>query len=399
MSETIRHEVIATVEGLLPLVRACDAEGERQRHLSDEVERRLRSSGVNRMLLPRSLGGLEVHPLVAIEVAERLAGMAASTGWCAVIGAGSNIFAGYLPPAGAAEVFADPDRSTATMFAPLGTLEQCAGDRQRLHGRWPFVSNCHHASWIGLGARLLDGEPDPVPRLAFVRTDDVTIEDTWDVVGLRGTGSHHVTADVPVAPEHCCVFVGEPWADGPLWRMPVFSIILPMLAAVPLGIARAALDEVLRQARDGRGAVRRGDLAGDPLAMHDLADADVRLEAARLAVRDLVGTAYGLACANSPLPSRLLARIYLANLHAVDTAVYAAAVAHRLGGGGAVYAASPLLHALDDVLAARQHFQFAHEHRIALGRVLAGVDARYPPYITSRTRCRTVSGSCCPRAG
>ena len=53
--------------------------------------------------------------------------------------------------------------------------------------------------------------------------------------------------------------------------MPVFSVILPLLAAVPLGIARGALDEVARQAREGRAGVRRGDLAGDPLAMADYA--------------------------------------------------------------------------------------------------------------------------------
>jgi hypothetical protein len=56
-------------------------------------------------------------------------------------------------------------------------------------------------------------------------------------------------------------------------------------------------------------------------------------------------------------------------------------VCHRLGGGAAVNARSPLLHALDDVHAARQHYQFANDHRPHLAKVLAGLDASYPPYI------------------
>ena len=57
-------------------------------------------------------------------------------------------------------------------------------------------------------------------------------------------------------------------------------------------------------------------------------------------------------------------------------------VAHRLGGGAAVYADSPLPHALDDVQAARQHYQFAAQHRVELGKALAGMDVTYPPYLT-----------------
>jgi indole-3-acetate monooxygenase len=82
------------------------------------------------------------------------------------------------------------------------------------------------------------------------------------------------------------------------------------------------------------------------------------------------------------LDGRVLARVYLSHLHAAETAAEVTSVAHRLGGGAAAYSSSPLLRALCDVEAARQHLQFAHKHRVALGRVLAGVDATYPPYIT-----------------
>jgi alkylation response protein AidB-like acyl-CoA dehydrogenase len=382
MEPSVR-DVGAAIDGVLPLVRRHVDETHARRRLPTAVEQALRASGVNRMVLPASLGGLETPTTDAVEVVERLAAVDASTAWCVVIGAGSNIFAGYLPEHGAAEVFADPDLGSATMFAPLGALEGADG-ALRLRGRWPFVSNCLHAEWIGVVATTArQRQPEPLPRLVFVPADDLEIEDTWDTVGLRGTGSHHVSAHgVAVDAEHTCPFVGDAWPDGPLWRMPVFSIILPMLAGVPLGIARGALDEIARQSRDGRAGVRRGDLAADPLAMADYAAAESRLHAARAGLFELLRDAHDSVSAGESLERRHLARIYLANLHAVDTAVEVTAVAHRLGGGAAVHAASPLLRALDDVLAARQHYQFANDHRPPLGKVLAGVDATYPPYIS-----------------
>jgi alkylation response protein AidB-like acyl-CoA dehydrogenase len=378
------RNVIDAVDAVLPLVRQNVDRIRTERRLPDEVELALRATGINRLVLPVSLGGLEATTAEVMDVLERIAAVDGSTAWCQIIGAGSNIFAGYLPPDGAREVFTDPDRGSATMFAPLGTLEAASDGLWRLHGRWPFVSNCLHAEWIGLGARLKrNGATDPVQRLVFVRADELTIEDTWDVVGLRGTGSHHVSTDgIVVDPDHCCPFVGAAWPETPLWRMPVFSIILPMLSAVLLGIARGALDEVTDQVRHGREGVRRGDLAGDPLAMADYAAAELRLHAARTALVELVREAHEKVADGDALDRRELARIYLANLHATDTAVEVTDVAHRLGGGAAIYADSPLVHALDDVLAARQHYQFAAEHRVELGKVLAGLDTTYPPYIT-----------------
>jgi alkylation response protein AidB-like acyl-CoA dehydrogenase len=380
---TTTVEVIDAVEAILPLVRDSVDRIRSGRRLPDDIELALRATGINRLVLPAGLGGLEASTAEAMEVFERIAAVDGSTGWCAIIGAASNIFAGYLPPDGAREVFADPDRSSATMFAALGTLAADAGSL-RLHGRWPFVSNCLHAAWIGLCAkRTSGGATDPTPQLVFVRADELTIEDTWEVDGMRGTGSHHVSADcIEVDPDHSCEFVGEAWPDAPLWRLPVMSVILPMLAAVPLGIARGALDEIARQVRDGRRGVRRGDLASNPLAMAEYAAADARLHAARTALFDLVDDAHHQAADGNPLDRAQLARIYLANLHATDTAVDVTDVAHRLGGGAAVYAGNPLLHALEDVQAARQHYQFAAEHRIELGKALAGLDVTYPPYIT-----------------
>jgi indole-3-acetate monooxygenase len=55
--------------------------------------------------------------------------------------------------------------------------------------------------------------------------------------------------------------------------------------------------------------------------------------------------------------------------------------AHYLGGGAAAYRGSRLLRALGDVQAARQHLLFSHQHLPELGKIVAGLDVAYPPFI------------------
>ncbi len=178
-----------------------------------------------------------------------------------------------------------------------------------------------------------------------------------------------------------CTFADRPWPEGTLWRLPIYTALLPTLAAVPLGIARGAVDEVARQAREGRTA-RRGQLGDDPLAMAGLAAADTRLRAARAALREVVLAAHDRAARGDPVDRILQARSFLACLLACDVSVEVTVEAHALGGGAAAYTASPLPRALRDVQTARQHLLFSPRHRIELGKVVAGMDATYPPFVT-----------------
>jgi alkylation response protein AidB-like acyl-CoA dehydrogenase len=369
------------VEGILDLVRSAADEIERSRRLPDAVVAALRDTGINRLSIPAELGGIDARMVDVVDIMEKIAAVDGSAGWCAAIGAGSNIFAGYLPKAGAAAVFADPDQGNATMFAPVGRVVGEAG-QAKLSGRWPFTSNCLHSGWAGLSALVQQGEYlDPVPRVVFVPMTSLRIEDTWDVVGLRGTGSHHVVAEnVPVDSERCTRFSDRPWPAGTSWRLPIYTKLVPTLTAVPLGIARGALDEIARQAREGR-TNRRGQLADVPLSMAEFAGADSRLRAARAALVEALGEAQALAERGEAVSRKLQARIYLACLHACDTSVEVTSIAHGLGGGAAAYRGSPLLRALCDVQAGRQHQLFSHHHLVELGKIAAGLDMGYPPFI------------------
>ena len=377
MTTTLAVDVELTGD-VLALVAARAAASDESGHLDPDVVAALATAGTNRLLLPVELDGFAASPRRAVELVERIAAVDGSTAWAAAIGFGTNLFAGYLPPDGAAEVFADPDQSNAAMFAPLGEVTEAGDGSLRLTGRWPFTSNCEQAAWIGLTARF-PGEP--APRLVFVPTSEVTIHQTWDVVGLRATASNDTSvADLEVHRRHTCSFADRPWAAGPLWRLPLFVALTPPLAAVPLGIARGALDEVNRQAI-GRRVQMRGSLLDDHLGMGDLGAADSVLRAARAGLLEAVDECWGRARAGEPIDRALQARAFLAAQHCTDVAVDVCATTHRLGGGAAAYRTSPLLRALRDVETARQHAIFNRGLRVHLARTLAGTDEAHPPFV------------------
>ena len=377
MTITLALEVELTAD-VIALIAARAAAGDDSGHLDPDVVAALAATGINRLLLPAELGGLAVSPRRTVEIVEQLAAADGSTAWAAAIGFGTNHFAGYVPPDGAAEVFADPDHSNAAMFAPLAEVTEAPDGTLRLTGRWPFTSNCEQAGWVGLAARF-PGEP--APRLVFVARSEVTIHLTWDVAGLRATASNDTSvADVEIHRRHTCSFADRPWPDGPLWRLPLFVVLAPPLAAVSIGVARGALDEVNRQAISRRTQLR-GSLLDDPVGMADLAAADAQLGGARAGLLASADECWACAEAGEPVDRTLQARAFLAAQHCTDVAVDVCATAHRLGGGAAAYRTSPLLRALRDVETARQHAMFNRGLRPHLARTLAGTDEAHPPFV------------------
>jgi alkylation response protein AidB-like acyl-CoA dehydrogenase len=175
-------------------------------------------------------------------------------------------------------------------------------------------------------------------------------------------------------------FSDVPWPDGTLWRLPIYTVLIPVLASVPLGIARGAVDEVLRTAREGRDA-RRGQLHEIPIAMDELAVADSSLRAARAELVAALADARDRAERGDFVDRRLQARILLAGMRACDVAVEVTSTAHALAGAAAVYNGHRVLRALLDVHAARQHQMFSHQHRAPIAAALAGRDASYPPFL------------------
>lgn len=370
------------VAQITELVRTAASTIETDRRISQPVVDAIRGTGLNRALLPVDLGG-ETVPLPEVVAAiEQIAAVDGSTGWCAAIGAGSNLFAGYMAPGTAKEVFADPDQGNASVFAPCGNAR--LGDNgYELSGRWPFSSNCLHSQWVGLGAFFWSdpAQAEPIPRIVFVRHDELEIEDTWTSPGLSGTGSHHTSVEgLIVDRDRSVAFLDHAWATDPAFRIPILPILGPVLGVVPLGIARGALEVIRAKVADGGGG-SRGSLAEDSVALAAFASAWADLHAARSGLMAALDAMWELALAEQPVSKAVQGQVLMAMNRACEVAVEVTGTAHRLGGGSAVYADSTLLRSLRDVEAARQHVMFSHGNRPTLAKAIAGLDVFDPPFI------------------
>ena len=374
--------LLEQVDDLAELVGSHVEEMESERRISDEVLRAIRATGLNRSVIPRELGGDERNVLEVLEAVERIASFDGSTGWCAAIGAGSNLFSGYFAEDTAKAVWSDPDQPNSGQFGPMGQV-RANGAGPALSGRWAFCSNSLHSAYLGVGCLWFgdQAEPEMVPRYVMVPADHLTIEDTWDATGLCGTGSHHVTVDgFPLDRDQSITFLDKPWAEGPLWRMTLFSILGPVLGITTLGMARGALEDVRRRIADNVGAMR-GALADDPIGLAEFAQADAALRAVRAGLFDAVARAWDHADREGKVPKVLQAEVFLSMTYGCQVAVEVASTCHNLAGGSAAYADSSLLRRLRDIQTARQHIMFGRSNRPMLAKTLVGEDTFAPPFI------------------
>jgi alkylation response protein AidB-like acyl-CoA dehydrogenase len=331
---------------------------------------------VFRLLRPATHGGLGADLSGAMRVYEALARADASVGWTAMIGSGSWCDLASLPRAGFDELFSGaPDVITAGVFNPSGSIA-VDGDGYRVTGRWSFASGCEHADWIY--GNCVEGIVDGVPRLriAVFSPGQVVIEDTWTVSGLCGTGSHHFHVDSVLVPAELTLnpMADPPSVDAPIVRVPPPSLFALGVAGVALGAAQGAMDDIVAVAADKVPLLRSRPLGTSPTFQLELATADTELRAARALIYETAEAAWEAAVAATELTLPDRARIRAAAAWATERAADVVRAAYRAGGGGSIYAASPLQRRLRDIDALSQHFLVRRDTLTTAGAILAGQD-------------------------
>ncbi|MFK4530844.1 3-hydroxy-9,10-secoandrosta-1,3,5(10)-triene-9,17-dione monooxygenase [Bradyrhizobium japonicum] len=289
--------MIARTRALVPRLRERAARTEELRHLPTETEKDLHDAGLFRMLQPKRIGGAELDYVALVDCAELLGMADASVAWNLANLASHHWMLGMFAQKAQDLVWdRDPDALIASSFIfPAGRATRVEGG-YRLHGSWPFSSGVGSCEWNMLASVVYsDDEADGIEyRIFLLPKVDYKVLDTWNVTGLRGTGSCDVEVRDAFVADYMTVAVGD-LAGGPtpgskvnpnpLYALPVFSLFPYVLSGVALGNAQACLDDYAEVARHRISTYNRAKLSDFQSTQIKIAEASAKIDAARLIMR------------------------------------------------------------------------------------------------------------------
>jgi alkylation response protein AidB-like acyl-CoA dehydrogenase len=379
---------LAAAVALRPAILAARDQIEQERCLPPHLVRELKQAGVFRMTMPRNWGGTELDPLSQLRVLEEISYADGSVGWCATIGCDTGYFSAYMGQAAARDMF-DVDMVTGGNLArTVGQARRVSGG-YRVTGRWPFASGCRHADWMLASCLVYDDDVQaisadgvPITRVCFLPPGQCRIIDTWHTIGLRGTGSHDFSvADEFVPEEHSFDYQSlKPMRPEPLYAFPAF--IAGKFGAVPLGVARAALDAAVELAcRSHARPLIKGDkfiprhpAIEEGFMQAGIAQAEAMIGSARSYLYDQTAQVWQhLVSGHRPSPADV-GRYTLAYVNAYRTCREAVDQVYCLAGAAAIFSTSPLDRLLRDMHTMAQHVLAGPQSFEMAGRMLLGAE-------------------------
>jgi len=366
----------AALTALLAAVRERRAEFEAQRQISDDVIEMMKAVGIYRALVARRFGGDEMPPGDFLRLIETISQADGSAGWVASFGV-SAIYLSALPVATLESIYAKgPDVVFAGGIFPPQKAVRVEGGLE-VTGRWSWGSGCTGAALIGVGIKVEGGgATDRLPRMAVMPRGKVRIVRNWDVNGLKGTGSHDMAVDKVVVPESWTFLRGGPSSlDTPLFRYPPLALAAQVLAVVGLGVARAALDEIVAIAGDRPSITGAPPLAERPYVQAEIARAEAEFRSARAFFYEVTEQAFATLLAGDPLDLQRRALLRLSASHAARVGADVAQTAYRVSGTTGIFTAHPIARHFQDALVVPQHTFLSDGTWQSAGRILLGFEA------------------------
>ncbi len=376
-------DFVERARALAPMINAAGPRIEQDGAIAADVIAAMHDARLFRLLIPRAYDGEELQPVWYVQAVEEIAKADASTAWCMAQASGSSLGAAYLAPAVARDVFGARDAALAS--GPPGTNSRAIAVEGgfQVTGSWPFASGIGHATWLGAHCTICDADGSPqqekdgrvVERTLLFPKACAVITESWDVIGLRGTGSHRYAVED--------LFVREAYAftrdaaadrrlDGPLYRFSILNMFGFGFAAVALGIARAMLDAFVQLAAEKAPHGSARPLREDAVVQHEVALAEARLRAARAYLLTTLQEAWEVAVMDGFTPARS-ALMRLASVYVIREAGVVVAGIYHSAGSSAIFRAQEFerrfrdMNTVSQQLQARaSHFQLAGQHLLGL---------------------------------
>ncbi|MBF6049151.1 acyl-CoA dehydrogenase [Streptomyces sp. NRRL B-1677] len=379
-----RQELLGRATELVPLLNKNAQWIEENRRLPEDVVTALTDAGLLKMRVPRHFGGYESPMRTVAGVIAELARGDGSTGWTAAVWAISSWMAGMFPDEVQEEVFAEPDVRVSGILSPTAVGTPVDGGIT-LNGKWGFNTGSLQSSWntnAAVRARP-DGSFEPI--MVLIPLSELTVVDDWHTAGMRGSGSVSTVARDLFVPEQRVlsmppVLAGthQPGrnAASPVYKAPFMPTACTTVAAVALGLARAAR-EAFFQRLPGRkiSYTAYENQAEAPITHLTTADAVTRIDEAGFHVLRAAGMLDDKAAAGEAwtLEERARARLDLGA--ATQRSKEAVGLLNSASGGSSVYSTVPIQRIQRDVQTLTLHAIMHPATNLELyGRVLCGLD-------------------------
>jgi alkylation response protein AidB-like acyl-CoA dehydrogenase len=362
------------------------------RRLPEATVVALREAGLCRLMVPRRFNGYQTSIHTYIEVMEELGRGCGSTSWVASLINVCAWLAALFPERAQQDVWgANPDAWVAGSLAPHGDAKAVDGG-WRVTGKWMWASGSMHAQWAACGIHMNDDKGETMNfGLSLMPMSELTIEDTWFVAGMKGTGSNTIVAKDVFVPEHR--FLPYPAAFGGSYRTEHTDEIVYRVALVPvtililvgsqLGMAQAALDYVIEKA-SARGIThtsyaRQRESTGFQILV---ADAAMKIETARLHAFRAADDLDACAAAGRHPDVRERARVRADAALVAKYCREAVEILVSAHGTSSMADASPLQRLWRDVHVASRHAITEWQVNLEIyGKALLGVEPNITPLI------------------
>ncbi len=378
---------------LIPLLRSNAARTEADRRVVDENIEALAQAGLFQLTVPKRLGGHEADVRTFLEVTSELARGCGSTAWVTTLVNVCNWMVGLYPERTQQEVWgADPDARVCGVLAPNATSRKVAGG-QVVTGRWGFASGSLHSQWASLGIPVVDESGRQVDQgAALIPMEDLAVEGTWYVAGMRGTGSNTLVADEVFVPDHRILSVTQAvqgvypteHKDEALYRSALVPVLSLVLAGPQVGLAKAGLDVVTGSLAKGKGiSYTFYEKASEaPSTQIDLAEAAQLIDTAELHLQRAAADIDTWAAKEEYMPFGLRARVRMDTGYVARRSREALDLLLSIQGAGSFAEVSPLQRIWRDQETGSRHAVINPSISTELyGRALLGIEEQVTPLI------------------
>lgn len=376
-------QLLDRARAMIPVLAERAQATEDARSVLPETVADFEAAGFYRILQPARHGGYEMRPQALFEVAAILAKGCPSSAWCLCLVGVHNWEMALIDPQTAEDLWAEDDTvRLSSSYAPFGAVERADGGFY-VSGRWPFSSGSDHCTWAILGgiAPSAPGGP-PDSRAFIIPRSDYVIDDTWHVLGLRGTGSKDIVVERAFVPEHRThsfihsfmgVDPGRVTFTAPAYRYPFGVVFAYCLAVVTLGMAEGARDAFVEQMQVRLGAYDKARATDDPAIRTRLAQADAIIRAQRALFASNFQELDRYVDADEAIPLEVRVRHKWDAQNLSRQSMQAIELLFKASGGRGIRRENPLQRYFRDVQAASNHaFLNADKGALNAGGVLLG---------------------------